>query len=132
MTADLTQDQIKELEQRLRERYAQIQDEVRTALEETGNQEYQEIIGRVRDPGEESLAMLIADLNLTRINQLSDEARAIERALSEIDSGGYGICAVCDQPIGYPRLKAQPTAVLCIEDQRKREQEFGAGRPSSL
>lgn len=105
MTVDLTQAQTEELEQMLRDRYAHLQDEVRTALEETGNQEYQEIIGRVRDSGEESLATLIADTNLTRLNRLSDEARAIERALQEIDSGGYGICYRCGQPIGYQRLK---------------------------
>ena len=132
MSAELSEAQIDELEKILRARYAQLQEEVRTALENSGNQELQEIAGRVRDAGEESLAMLIADLNLTRLNQLSNEARAIERALLEIDSGGYGICNVCGQPIGYARLKAQPTAVLCIDDQRKQEQEFGSGRSPSL
>lgn len=132
MAGDLSKAQIKELEGILRDRHAQLQDEVRTALQQSGNQELQEIVGRVRDSGEESLADLIADLNLTRINQLSDEVRAIERALTEIDAGSYGICNRCGEPIGYARLKAQPTAVLCIEDQRKQEQEFGSNRGSSL
>jgi DnaK suppressor protein len=129
MSAELSKAQVDELEKILRSRYAQLQEEV---LENSGNQELQEIAGRVRDAGEESLAMLIADLNLTRLNQLSNEARAIERALLEIDSGGYGICNICGQPIGYARLKAQPTAALCIDDQRKQEQEFGTGRSPSL
>ncbi len=132
MTTHLTKEQLNELERTLRSRHAQLQDEVHTALMESGNQELQDIAGRVRDSGEESLATLIADLNLTRINQLSNEARAVERALAKIDSGGYGICNRCGQPIGYERLKAQPTAVLCVEDQRKQEQEFGSGRSSSL
>ncbi len=132
MAEQLSKAQIAELEADLRSRHAQLQEEVRTALEQSGNQELQEIVGRVRDPGEESLADLIADLNLTRINRLSDEVRAIERALLQIDTGGYGICNRCRQPIGYERLKAQPTAVLCIEDQRKQEQEYGSGRSSSL
>ena len=132
MAEQLAQSQLKELESILRDRHAQLQEEVSTALEETGDRELQDIAGRVRDPGEESVADLIADTNLTRIAQLSREARAIERALTEIDAGGYGICNECGQPIGYARLKAQPTAILCIEDQRKREQEFGADRSPSL
>ncbi len=132
MAEQLTQPQLKELESILRDRHAQLQEEVSAALEETGEREFQDVAGRVRDPGEESVADLIADTNLTRIAQLSREARAIERALTEIDSGGYGICDECGQPIGYARLKAQPTAILCIEDQRKREQEFGADRSPSL
>jgi DnaK suppressor protein len=132
MTAHLSKAQLDELERILRDRHAQLQEEVRTALEQSGDQGLQEIAGRVRDPGEESLASLIADLNLSRVNQLSDEVRAIERALSEIDSGGYGICNRCGQPIDHRRLKARPTAILCIDCQRKYEQEFGSGSASSL
>lgn len=132
MASELSKTQIDELEQILRDRHAQLQDEVRTALQQSDNQELQDIVGRVRDSGDESLADLIADTNLTRINQLSDEARAIERALTQIDTGGYGICNRCGKPIGYERLKAQPTAVLCVEDQRKQEQEFDSGPGPSL
>jgi DnaK suppressor protein len=132
MTTHLSKAQLDGLERTLRSRHAQLQEEVRTALEQSGNHELQEIAGRVRDAGEDSLASLIADLNLTRINQLSDEVRAIERALSEIDAGGYGICNRCGQLIDYRRLKARPTAVLCVDCQRKQEQEFGSGRSSSL
>jgi RNA polymerase-binding protein DksA len=132
MTAHLSKAQLNEMEAVLRARHAQLQVEVRTALEQSGNQELQEIAGRVRDAGEESLATLIADLNLARLNRLSDEVRAIERALTEIDTGGYGICNNCGQAIDYQRLKAQPTAVLCIDCKRKQEQEFGSGRSPSL
>jgi RNA polymerase-binding protein DksA len=132
MAEHLSKAALDEIKQGLLARHAQLQEEVRTALEQSGDQELQEIAGRVRDSGEDSLANLIADLNLTRINQLSDETRAIERALREIDTGGYGICNRCGQEIDPKRLKARPTAILCIECQRKQEQEFGAGRSSSL
>jgi DnaK suppressor protein len=128
----LSNSQLDELEGSLRNRHAQLQEEVRSALEQSSDQELQAIAGRVRDVGEESLATLIADLNLARVNQLSDEVRAIERALTEIDAGGYGICNNCGQPIDYRRLKARPTAVLCIDCQRKQEREFGSSRSTSL
>jgi DnaK suppressor protein len=42
----------------------------------------------------------------------------IERALTRIDEGTYGICERCGQPIAEERLLARPAATLCIEDQR--------------
>ena len=33
----------------------------------------------------------------------------------------YGLCLECEVPIGFPRLKAQPQAVLCRECQGGRE-----------
>jgi DnaK suppressor protein len=42
----------------------------------------------------------------------------IERALSRIDEGTYGICERCGRPIGEERLRARPAATLCIDDQR--------------
>jgi len=132
MADELSQAEINELEGILRDRHAQLQEAVSTALEHPDNQELQEIVGGVRDPGEESVADLIADLNLARIDHLSDELRAVARSLTEIETGHYGICNRCGEAIGYKRLKAQPTATLCIEDQRKQEQEFGSDRGPSL
>ena len=132
MADELSQAEINELEGILRDRHAQLQEAVSTALEHPDNQDLQEIGGSVRDPGEESVADLIADLNLTRMDYLSDELRAVARSLTEIETGHYGICNRCGEAIGYKRLKAQPTATLCIEDQRKQEQEFGSDRGPSL
>jgi DnaK suppressor protein len=43
----------------------------------------------------------------------------IDDALQRIDTGTYGTCAVCGQPIGEERLEAIPYAKLCIDDARK-------------
>jgi DnaK suppressor protein len=49
---------------------------------------------------------------------LSAQARAavdeIDRALSKLDAGTYGICEQCGEPIKRARLKALPYAALCI------------------
>jgi DnaK suppressor protein len=51
---------------------------------------------------------------------LTDNARdllvKIEKALSRMDEGTYGICARCGNPIEKARLKALPYANLCIKD----------------
>jgi len=43
---------------------------------------------------------------------------AIEKALVKIESGTYGICERCGQPIAPERLEALPYAELCIDCKR--------------
>lgn len=38
----------------------------------------------------------------------------IEIALSKIESGTFGICESCEEPIELKRLEARPVAELCI------------------
>lgn len=38
----------------------------------------------------------------------------IERALTKLDEGTYGICDTCGAPISLGRLKAMPDGVLCL------------------
>lgn len=39
---------------------------------------------------------------------------AVDAALDRLRMGTYGVCARCGQPIGVDRLRARPTAELCI------------------
>jgi RNA polymerase-binding transcription factor DksA len=53
-----------------------------------------------------------------QVTSLAAEARArltqLDRALTEIDDEGYGACQRCGQPIGWPRLQAQPGTTRCM------------------
>ena len=51
------------------------------------------------------------------------EVRAIRAALSRLDSGSYGICMACGDPIAPARLEALPYAVQCIECAAQAESE---------
>src|SRR5262249_7734712 len=42
------------------------------------------------------------------------EIRQIEAALKRIFEGTYGTCAKCAEPTAPSRLKARPTAAMCI------------------
>ncbi len=53
------------------------------------------------------------------LDQLGNAARTeislIKQALARIDSGGYGICQVCGEPIRPERLKAVPYSSMCVK-----------------
>lgn len=57
--------------------------------------------------------------------QLRDHDRAalrdIDAALDRIAQGDYGYCEETGEPIGIQRLRARPTAKLCLEAQERRE-----------
>ncbi len=47
-------------------------------------------------------------------SQQAKELKDIDYALFKIDSGAYGICEMCEEPIGNERLKVKPQAKYCI------------------
>ncbi len=49
-------------------------------------------------------------------------AARIEDALTRFDEGSYGICDECGEDIALARLKAQPTATLCVHCQSLQEE----------
>jgi len=56
------------------------------------------------------------DLSLE--NNIRDLLQKIDRALSRMDEGTYGICERCGRPIEKARIKALPYASLCIKDKQ--------------
>jgi RNA polymerase-binding transcription factor DksA len=52
------------------------------------------------------------------LDYLGNSARAeiaqIKQAIARIDSGKYGICEGCDEPIKKERLEAVPYSTMCI------------------
>ena len=56
------------------------------------------------------------------------ELAELEEAVKRVDSGSYGQCEACGNPIGEARLEAIPTARFCIEDQSKQDRGRRNGR----
>lgn len=59
--------------------------------------------------------------NLALINALEAKIGEIDRALRKLDKGEYGICERCGQEIDPARLKAMPTATLCLRCKQELE-----------
>ena len=68
--------------------------------------------------------------------RLSDAQRGevveIDAALVRIGQGEFGTCLDCEQEIDPRRLAALPTALLCTDCARRREQGAQAAIPPSL
>ncbi|MCI6988180.1 MAG: RNA polymerase-binding protein DksA [Campylobacter sp.] len=52
------------------------------------------------------------------------ELANIQRALAKIQNGTYGICEMCEEEISPARLKANPSARLCITCKEISERKF--------
>lgn len=48
------------------------------------------------------------------ISQQGKELVEIKQALEKINNEGYGTCEMCEDPIGFSRLKVKPFAKYCI------------------
>lgn len=38
----------------------------------------------------------------------------VKQALGRVDDQEYGFCQRCEEPVGYPRLKARPESGFCL------------------
>lgn len=80
----------------------------------------QAAIANLRDSHDE-----VEELPAGSDDTLEDNAEQVlaevNAALTRIDEGSYGTCAVCGKEIAPERLEARPWASLCIDDARKAE-----------
>jgi DnaK suppressor protein len=82
-----------------------------------------------RPPGEhDQLTSEPVDKDVILDNTEESLRRAVMEALHRIDAGTFGQCQGCGSPIAAERLDAVPYAALCIECERRREEELGGRR----
>ncbi|NOY12971.1 MAG: TraR/DksA family transcriptional regulator [Deltaproteobacteria bacterium] len=62
---------------------------------------------------------------MAKANRAASQHRLklVEAALSAIRQLRYGECRRCEEPIGYPRLKARPESPFCLDCQGQIEEE---------
>jgi len=53
------------------------------------------------------------------VKALRTNLRDVERALTKMGLGTYGLCEICGEPIPIERLEALPWAILCIRCKQK-------------
>jgi RNA polymerase-binding protein DksA len=87
--------------------------------------------GSLKDETEESTAdnhladtatvTLDREIDYTLEENSEHVLKAIDRALTKIEAGTFGICETCGRPIAEERLAAIPYATQCIDCKRREE-----------
>lgn len=113
----------KEFDRRLRAWRAQLAIDVRNDLEESEHQSYSEVIGEVRDSGDDSNAELLTYGERMESSRHSDALTDVDAALERLRDGSFGVCPDCGGEISIERLRAYPTALRCIDCQTRFEKQ---------
>lgn len=120
----LTEKQLHDVQNKLKDRYYALREEIRQELLSSGSQPFIELAGKVHDLGDESVADLLVDLQLASIDMHIQEIRDIDAALLRIADRSYGICDDCGSDIDIARLQAYPVAKRCYSCQVLHEKTY--------
>ncbi|WP_295418244.1 RNA polymerase-binding protein DksA [Sulfurovum sp.] len=115
----LTKSELEEFEQKLTERKLQIEKNLTgTTLELEGMRNLD-----LNDEGDYAAASAETIVDSAILEQQRKELNEIELALDKIKKGTYGICEMCEEPIGKARLEVKNFARFCITCREINEKE---------
>ena len=63
------------------------------------------------------------DVLVQRMNAVAQMLGEVRKALNKLETGGYGVCEECEEPISQGRLNAIPWAHLCVRCQEIRDRQ---------
>ena len=126
----LTREQSDELGAAIEARRRTLVAEIREDRARAERDQFEDVAGASPDPGDESVASLIQDLDNADLGRDLDELRAVEAPSDRLRKGTYGVCIDCGEAVTFPRLMAWPTAKRCIVCQERHEKRYaGEDRP---
>ncbi len=107
--------------------------QVAAALEESGQTQYAEVLGRASgDSSDEALAVTLGDVSAARLDHEIRQLRELDAALQRMESPDYGLCQDCGAPIPVARLIANPAAVRCVTCQALHEKTYAGQEHGSI
>lgn len=114
---ELTDEQVEELAEKLRG----LRTEVERSLE--GSAEAAKIVSLDQPIGRISRMDAIQQQKMAEASRRQQTLRLSHTAvaLAAVESGDYGLCRSCEEPIGYRRLSARPESLFCLRCQGGRE-----------
>jgi RNA polymerase-binding transcription factor DksA len=128
----LTPQQTEELRGMIDRRRRALENEIREDVAKARGEEFRDIAGAVPDPGDESVATLIQDLDQADVSRDVNELRELEAAVQRMAEGTYGICVDCGNDIDYRRLLVYPAAARDIRCQEIYEKTHAVAARASL
>lgn len=129
----LTKQDFAHIRTALSEQRAKLLHGLKAALEQSGQTQYAEVLGRASgDSADEALAVTLGDLAAARMDHEVRALQAMEDAAARLDTPEYGICEDCGVEIPAARLVANPMAVRCVACQEHHEHTHGGLTHGSL
>jgi len=128
----LTPEQLDSLRQRLTERRQVLRAEVQEQLANSDDPRVAGLRDQLAATEDWVLADILGDLDIAMVTRDTAELHEVDAALTSLADGSYGTCRDCGEPIGWPRLNANPTALRCIGCQEAFEHAHGKPGPPSL
>jgi RNA polymerase-binding protein DksA len=114
-----TKKELDDLRQRLVEERTELETQLTTIEETSFATSQSDMSGEVSFDEENADAGTFTferERDLSIENNVRDLMSKIDRALSRMDEGAFGLCSRCGKPIEKARLKALPYVDLCIKD----------------
>jgi len=115
----LTKEEMKEFEERLIRRKKQIQKNLDDAYGMISQMQRMEL----REEGDLAAVATETGIDNAIADQQRKELAEIDIALGKIKNGTYGICEMCEEPIGRARLEVKIFARYCITCREITEKE---------
>ena len=127
----LTAQEIEALRERLTARRQVLRAEVAEQLANSDDPRVAGLMNALAATEDWVLADILTDLDIAMVTRDTAELHEVDAALASIAEGSYGTCRDCGEPVGWPRLNANPTALRCIACQEAYEKTHGKpGQPS--
>lgn len=118
----LSTNDIKQFEDQLRLRRQAVLEAIRQRLHQANAPDELALFNYYADVREQSAADLLTDTDIGQLQIELADLRDIDDALARIVAGTYGICIKCEASITARRLRAHPTARMCLGCQEILEQ----------
>jgi RNA polymerase-binding transcription factor DksA len=122
--SELSDAQLRTIEQRLTERETELRARVRAAKEASAERPSAQG-PQVEDMGEGGEERFRTGIEHVELIRDQEELADIADARTRMAEGRYGECIDCGNPISFERLSAQPTAKRCTADQAAWEKKHG-------
>ncbi len=109
---DMDQNILNQIKTSLEDRKAELEKELSTLRESNGEVRYDDI-GDEEDANAQEVTQYSDRLSI--VTELEKHLQDVNKSLSMIEEGTYGICKYCKKEINPQRLLARPASSSCVE-----------------
>jgi RNA polymerase-binding transcription factor DksA len=106
---------------KLEKRLVELRSDIQRELIKRDHELYGDLVDKMSDSSDASVADLLIDVNLAEIARDLEELRDVESALRRIELGTFGVCTQCSGDIQKARLETVPEASRCFSCQTAEE-----------